>query len=687
MGKVTFITTVRNDEKGVVMLLASLLKQMQLPDEVIVVDAESNDGTMGVLENFKTDFEKKHVPFKIISARCNRAQGRNIAIQQAKNGIIAVSDAGCLLAKDWLLLMTKPFNDKDIDLVSGYYTTGKGNVFQRCMAAYTSVMPDKLTDEYLPSSRSIAFRKSAWKKVNGYPEYLDTCEDLMFARNVKNAGATFYLEKKALVIWPQVTTILAAAKQFFGYAHGDGQAHYMRRQTPFLFGRYILAIILWKYLLVALLLYLFWAIAKNYRYVRNPQAIILLPLLQIVSDFAVMSGMILGYLDRAPIAKATLWQVLGKIASALIGVATFSLLARALQPVDMSAYTYVTSFVVLLLTFADGGVDTVVTREAHKKNNDVAYLLGVRCLLCAIIVGVSFFIGGIFIIAAIGQSFLLLINAMVSFYKGKKDFQKAALLNISLATSTFLGVLVALFFKPGVATIILSTSFVTLLVFLWLKPRFSIRILPIKKIFSIAFSLLPLGLASMMSVAYLKLDVIFLGYFFSPHIFPDVGLYAMAYRPFEVMIVLGGLYTQTLLPYMVDNVNNRAFIIATFFKTILIATFLGALTFFSAGFIVQILGGSDYSASVQALRILSLGVFATVIAGYAYTIVIAHKKEHFVLLSSIIALCINVVMNFLLIPQQSFIGASWATVATQAALCLTALYAAFISLKGWHRLT
>jgi glycosyltransferase involved in cell wall biosynthesis len=458
MGKVTFITTVRNDEKGVVMLLASLLKQMQLPDEVIVVDAESNDGTMGVLENFKKDFEKKHVPFKIISARCNRAQGRNIAIQQARNGIIAVSDAGCLLAKDWLLLMTKPFNDKDIDLVSGYYTTGKGNVFQRCMAAYTSVMPDKLTDEYLPSSRSIAFRKSTWEKVNGYPEYLDTCEDLMFARNVKNSGATFYLEKKALVLWPQVTTILAAAKQFFGYARGDGQAHYIRPQTPFLFGRYILAIILWKYLLAALFLYLFWAIAKNYRYVRNPQAIILLPLLQIVSDFAVMSGMILGYLDRAPIAKATLWQVVGKMASAVIGVATFSLLARALQPVDMSAYTYVTSFVVLLLTFADGGVDTVVTREAHKKNNDVAYLLGVRCLLCVIIVGVSFFIGGIFIIAAIGQSFLLLINAMVSFYKGKKDFQKAALLNIFLAIAMFLGVLVALFFKPGVATIILSSS-------------------------------------------------------------------------------------------------------------------------------------------------------------------------------------------------------------------------------------
>jgi len=307
MEKVTFITTTKNDEKGAEMLFSSLLLLTKLPDEIIVVDAESNYGTKDVLMKFEASFKKKKIPFIVIDRNCNRGVGRNIAIKQASHKVVAVSDAGSMLSKEWLINISKPFSDKAISVVSGYYKAGDGTVFQKCLAAYTCVMPNKLSEDFLPSSRSIAFRKSAWQKVQGYPEKLDSCEDLVFARSLKDAGLKFYLEKKALVTWPQRTTLMDAAKQFFSYAFGEGQALYIRPQTPLLFGRYIVGVTMffygflhsqiWTYLLLGLVAYTLWAVVKNYKYVQDIRAMYLLPLLQVVSDIAVMSGMICGVVN------------------------------------------------------------------------------------------------------------------------------------------------------------------------------------------------------------------------------------------------------------------------------------------------------------------------------------------------------------------------------------------------------
>ncbi|KXK11099.1 MAG: hypothetical protein UZ22_OP11002000481 [Microgenomates bacterium OLB23] len=160
----------------------------------------------------------------------------------------------------------------------------------------------------MPSSRSIAFKRSAWRAIGGYPEQYDTCEDLVFAQRLKDRGMQFYLEKNAVVIWQQEKSIIAVAKQLFGYARGDGQALYVRPQTPLLFFRYLVGalllgagfynVIFWQALAVLLVFYILWAIKKNYRYVQHISALFYLPLLQFISDAAVICGMIVGYAAR-----------------------------------------------------------------------------------------------------------------------------------------------------------------------------------------------------------------------------------------------------------------------------------------------------------------------------------------------------------------------------------------------------
>lgn len=308
--KITFIATVFNEEKNIDKFLESIKNQTKKPDEIVIADANSSDKTQILIEDF---FNKnKKLNGKLLIEKGNRSVGRNIAIKNSVFEIIAVSDAGCVLDKNWLLEITEPFEkNKNKDVVAGFYKPIAKNIFEKCLSTYTCVMEDKIDSlNFLPSARSIAFKKNIFEKVGGYPEYLNTCEDLIFAKKLKKIGAKFYFNKNAMVYWTQRKNILETCKQFFSYAYGDGRALYFRKTTPFLFLRYLLGFIilflaiffkseiLSEFLFFTFILYLIWAVWKNYKYVKNIKAFFYLPVLQLVSDFCVLVGMTVGIASR-----------------------------------------------------------------------------------------------------------------------------------------------------------------------------------------------------------------------------------------------------------------------------------------------------------------------------------------------------------------------------------------------------
>lgn len=307
--KVTLITTCLNEEKSIEKFLTSVAKQTRQPDELIIVDGGSTDATLDLIQKAKVKSQNFKLKLKIIVRKGNRSVGRNMAIESSTGDIISCSDVGCELSVNWLERIIKPFEDRRIDVVAGFYKPITTSVFEQCLASYTCTMPDRLNkNKFLPSSRSIAFRKKAWRSVGGYPENLDTCEDLVFDKKLKNAGAKFIIEENAIVYWPQRKNIWQAARQFYSYAVGDGQARFFRRSTPLLFVRYIIGICLVSYVLISmnynlisiililLILYAVWSIWKNYKYVKNIRALYILPALQFISDVAVMGGTIRGLL-------------------------------------------------------------------------------------------------------------------------------------------------------------------------------------------------------------------------------------------------------------------------------------------------------------------------------------------------------------------------------------------------------
>lgn len=304
---ISYITTVFNEEGTIEEHLNSLLNQSFLPKEVIIVDGASKDKTVEKINTFISKFKKRKVKFKLIIKKGNRSVCRNEAIKKTAGNIIACSDSGCRLDKNWLKNITKSFTSPSSQVVAGYYKGEPKTIFQKCLVPYVLVMPDKLNEKkFLPATRSIAFRKNVWKKIGGFDERLSHNEDYVFAKKIKEKKIPISFARNAIVYWKPRKNLKSAFVMFFRFAFGDAEAGIWRPKVLFIFLRYLLffslvsvsslfnskTILIFCYVLLGA--YPVWAISKNYRYIKSIHALYILPSLQLTSDLAVIIGTILG---------------------------------------------------------------------------------------------------------------------------------------------------------------------------------------------------------------------------------------------------------------------------------------------------------------------------------------------------------------------------------------------------------
>jgi len=220
--EISLVITVKNEEATIDKLLTSLLSQSRKPDEIIIVDGGSTDKTVNIIQGYA---DQHPIVRLILAPGTNLAQARNIGIRAASCEIIAQTDAGCTLDKHWLANLAKELNS-DVDVVSGVYNPDARSFFERCAAA-TVLFPDveKIDpDRFLPSARSILFRKGAWETVGGHPEWLYTGDDTLFDLMLRRRGLTFRLAKDAIVYWRVRGSFRSLFKQLYLYAKGDGEA-------------------------------------------------------------------------------------------------------------------------------------------------------------------------------------------------------------------------------------------------------------------------------------------------------------------------------------------------------------------------------------------------------------------------------------------------------------------------------
>lgn len=240
--RVSVICTVYNEASSITGLLDSLARQTRAPDEVVIVDGGSTDGTLEVLQEYAV---RGSLPLHILSRPgLNISAGRNAAIAAAGGEIIAATDAGVRLDADWLEHLVDPFaQDPAPDVVSGFFIADPHSTFEKALGAITLPRLQELDlAAFNPSSRSVAFYRSAWEQVGGYPEWLDYCEDLVFDLTLRDAGCTFAFAPAAQARFRPRPNLGAFYRQYYRYARGDGKAGLYAVRHLIRYGTYLVAL-------------------------------------------------------------------------------------------------------------------------------------------------------------------------------------------------------------------------------------------------------------------------------------------------------------------------------------------------------------------------------------------------------------------------------------------------------------
>lgn len=232
----TLIATTFNESKGIANWLMSLKTQSLLPDQVIIVDGGSTDGTSQLIKQFS---DQHNLPIElVIDPSCNRssstgpiAKGRNVAIKHAIHRHIICTDAGCTMDRDYVMMMTKSFADGS-DYICGTYDLLNPNSYQsnlrKCFIPNFKNI--KFPHNFLPSSRSIGFTKELWIEVGGYPEQTFTGEDTLFASKLAKVTKKPAVQLQAKVFWASPANRSELLKKCFSYGYGDGQLTQNLRQ-------------------------------------------------------------------------------------------------------------------------------------------------------------------------------------------------------------------------------------------------------------------------------------------------------------------------------------------------------------------------------------------------------------------------------------------------------------------------
>ena len=262
----------------------ALLKIRLLPNELIIADDGSTDDTLERLQNLK-----KTCPFPIQILKGEHSgpgPARNRAIRQAKHQIILMTDFGSKVHPDWSYEMLLPLvHDPRIEVLCGSSDIQPSSPWDRVVKETLIASPTDIEPmSYLPATRSLGVRKSAWQKAGELPEHLTLWgEDALFIARLRTVCERFAWVPDARVDWnpPQNSRALWRTMYHYGIGYGENalaDQHYFRTTLRIILDGIILLLSIFSVILgfiadslifIPTLTLLCWRIVKHYKLIQS----------------------------------------------------------------------------------------------------------------------------------------------------------------------------------------------------------------------------------------------------------------------------------------------------------------------------------------------------------------------------------------------------------------------------------
>ncbi len=387
----------------------------------------------------------------------------------------------------------------------------------------------------------------------------------------------------------------------------------------------------------------------------------------------------------------TLAQFGGKFASTTLGVLITILLTRYLGPEGFGRYTFVIVFVTMFGTVADWGLSLITVREASRRTKDAAAIVGntivIRFLL-AVVAAVAAVVtinllpysSEVRMLTSIAAAYLLALSLKTSFqivFHAKLQMENWALSEVA-ANLVAIGLIGMMIYNQASLTAIMIAFLIGHLVAAMVAVVLGYRLLPVKLSLVrpdtkyLLLEALPMGTILVVFTIYNRFDTVILSQF---HGEEAVGIYGAAYRIFEVLILGAAYFANSLLPLISKYAQNEHQKLREIYEKSFAILLLGGigvaiLTFVLAPVGIMVVAGPEFGGSVTALRILAISLVVSYLNHLNGYTMIALGKQWYSLGIAVAALTVNLGLNFILIPQYSFVAAAWVTFLTEAMIAV-----------------
>lgn len=392
------------------------------------------------------------------------------------------------------------------------------------------------------------------------------------------------------------------------------------------------------------------------------------------------------------IAENTLFLLIGNVASKIFSLFSVILIARYLGESGYGVYSFVFAFIAFFSIISELGIYPILVREIAR-DSEIAGKIVSNALLIKFGLAVFAYIASILSIRIMGYptetikaveigALVLLVeifNIYGVFYEVNLKMKYSIFFSLIGNLLTLGLVLLARYFDLGLNFVILSTVAATatkdFLLILSSRAHVEFKILFDYQVcvFLLKESL-PLALSTVFTIIYYRIDTIMLSMMMGD---ASVGIYSAAYRISEAFIFIPGILMTSIFPLMSKskNLDNSDNILAFSYERSMKYMFALALpmavgiTLLSDKIILEFYGDS-FKNSIIALQIL---IWSTAIIFISYasgSFFISTNKQKFVLFYTAIGALINIVLNIILIPKYSYVGASIATVSTEFVVLL-----------------
>lgn len=361
--------------------------------------------------------------------------------------------------------------------------------------------------------------------------------------------------------------------------------------------------------------------------------------------------------------------------------------ARYLGDAGYGKYGLASTIMFFVLILNDLGVNTFVTREVARKRDEAnKYLINSILIKSAgvlfnglLLVGFLALSGydaekqtAILIFAAYGIATSFVKLAIGVFEAFERMQYETLILILEKVLTTGLGVYVLV---TGKGLFVFCGVFVfggvvsALLSFYLIHLRFKRIRLDIDLGFcrDLIKESLPFGYSMMIAMIYNNTGILMLSFMATDEV---IGWYFAAFRLLTQTNVIPTILVTSMFPalsraYLGSDLQFRDWYTKGFKYLSFLAIPLIAGTILLAGPIVHLVFGEEFGNTALALRVLAIAAGLLFINIYLTGIFKAANRQRTLVQIQLVGLVINILLNYFLIKNYSYLGAAWATVLTE----------------------